>query len=428
MNIASIRAREILDSRGNPTIEADVELDNGVVGSAKVPSGASTGAHEALELRDGDERRFHGKGVLRAVDNVHTKILPVVKGMSVDDLRAIDRAMIDADGTENKAEFGANAILSVSLAAARAAAHAVKKPLYAYLAEHYGFSTDKYALPVPMCNVLNGGEHADSGLSVQEFMICPVGAPSFAEGLRMAAEVFQTLKGLLASDGYTIAVGDEGGFAPRIENSDAAFSYLQSAVEKAGYVVGQDVAFACDVAASSFYHADTYKYTFEGTEVAREDLLAIYDAWISTYSLISIEDPLDEDDWAGWHTAFEQLGDKVQIVADDFTVTNTARLKRAITEEAANSILIKVNQIGTLSETMEAVKMAYDGGWTAFLSHRSGETSDTFIADLAVATGCKQMKSGALSRSERVAKYNRLLRIEEDLLGAGVSTSYGWVR
>lgn len=428
MKISTISAREILDSRGNPTVEAEVVLKDGSIGSAKVPSGASTGAHEALELRDGDEKRYMGKGVLKACENVNTTIREKLSGMDVDRLRVVDEAMIELDGTESKSKLGANAILSVSMATARAFSVSLGVPLYQFHAEQYNFSSGSFTLPVPMCNVLNGGKHADSGLDVQEFMICPVGAHNFHEGIRMAVELFHTLKGLLKDDGHIVAVGDEGGFAPKIKDSQEAYEYLLKSVEKAGYIPGEDIAFACDVASTEFYDKEKQLYLFEGEQRSRDEMFELYDAWMKQYPLISIEDPLDEDDWEGWTSFTKRFGSSVQVVGDDFLVTNAQRLNRAIEEKCANSILIKVNQIGTVTEAVDAIQMAYAADWTAFVSHRSGETADTFISDLAVASGCAQIKAGSLSRSDRVEKYNRLLQVEEELELQKMKHEYRWVK
>lgn len=428
MAIREIEAREILDSRGNPTVEATVILDDESTGVAAVPSGASTGTHEALELRDGDARRYGGKGVLGACEHVQRELRGALIGQSVDDLRALDQRMIEVDGTPNKSRLGANAILSVSLAVARAAAVRAGEPLYHFLARQFGFNSDSFVLPVPMCNVLNGGKHADSGLDVQEFMICPVGAKRFSEGIQMAVETFHALQSLLAKSGHSTAVGDEGGFAPKLKDSAEAFEFLLRAIEKAGYVPGDDIALACDVASSEFFDASSGLYMFEGEKRSFEEMLDVYSEWLSQYPLVSVEDPLEQDDWKGWTTANAKFGVKVQIVGDDFLVTNVERLRRAITEKCANSILIKVNQIGTLSEAFDAITMAHDAGWTSFVSHRSGETADTFIADLVVASHSGQIKAGSLSRSDRVEKYNRLLAIENDCERRHIPFEYRWSR
>ncbi len=410
--IVDIRAREILDSRGNPTIEVEVELDSGAVGRAAVPSGASTGEHEAHELRDGDPKRFGGKGVLTAVHNVTEEIAPKIVGIDALHQVDLDRAMIAIDGTPNKAKLGANAILGVSMAAARAAAETVGLPLW-----HYLGGSQARVLPAPMMNVINGGKHADSGLEIQEFMIMPVGAPTFREALRAGAETFHALKALLKKEGHTTAVGDEGGFAPRLENNEAALAFAVRAIEKAGYAPGKDVALAMDPAASEFYDAKTKRYTFDKKPVDAAGLVDIYEKLVERYPIVSLEDGFAEDDWDGWKQVTERLGDEVQLVGDDLFVTNVARLQRGIDEGIANAVLIKVNQIGTVTETLETIRLGALNGYSSVISHRSGETEDTFIADLAVATGVGQIKTGSLSRSERIAKYNQLLRIEE-LLGA----------
>ena len=408
--IVRLWAREILDSRGNPTIEVECELDIGVVGRASVPSGASKGEFEALELRDGDENRYHGKGVLKAVKNVNEEIADEIIGMDALSQREIDMTLIELDGTENKSRLGANAILGVSLAVCDAAAKLLDLPLYRYI----GGVTAK-TLPVPLMNVINGGAHADNNLDIQEFMIVPVGADRFSEALRMASEVFHTLKKLLKDRGLSTGVGDEGGFAPNLPTNEEAIKFLLMAIEKQGYKPGEDFYIALDCAASSFYDKNEKKYKFEGKLIEAEELISIYEKWIKEFPIISIEDGLAEEDWSGWKKLTEKLGKKVQLVGDDLFVTNMKRLERGIKEGICNSILIKLNQIGTLSETIDCVDMAHRAGYTSIISHRSGETESTFIADLAVALNTGQIKTGSLSRSERIAKYNQLLRIEEEL-------------
>ncbi len=410
MEIVEIRAREILDSRGNPTIEVDVYLSDGAMGRAAVPSGASTGEHEAIELRDGDGKRYMGKGVLKAVSNVKNIIAPALLGMDAGGQETIDKTMIKLDGTENKGRLGANAMLAVSLAAARASARSSNKPLYQYL------GGDKARqLPVPMMNVVNGGKHADNNVDLQEFMIMPLGATCFSEALRMGAEVFHQLKKVLKEKGYKTLVGDEGGFAPDLGSNREAIEVIISAIEGAGFRPGEDIAIALDPAASSFYSGGKYILSAEGTQNSSSEMIDYYEELVNSYPIVSIEDALAEDDWEGWKQLTERLGDKIQIVGDDLFVTNVKRLARGISEKSANSILIKANQIGTLSETMDAIKLAKDAGFTTVLSHRSGETEDTTIADISVGADTGQIKSGSLSRSERVAKYNQLLRIEEEL-------------
>ena len=415
--IADIKAREILDSRGNPTVEADVILESGVVGSACAPSGASTGSREALELRDGDKARYKGKGVLKAVAGINEKIKPLLVGKDVTDQRALDQAMIDLDGTENKSNLGANAILAVSLAAAKAAATEKNVPLYAHIAEING-TAGQYSMPVPMMNIINGGEHADNNIDIQEFMVQPVSAPNFAEALRYGAEIFHSLKSVLTSRGLNTAVGDEGGFAPNLPSNAEALAVIKEAVEKAGYVLGQDVTLALDCAASEFYKEGSYQLSGEGKSFSSEEFSDYLGQLAEDYPVISIEDGLDESDWDGWKYLTTKLGDKIQLVGDDLFVTNTKILKEGIEKGVGNSILIKFNQIGSLSETLDAIKMAKDAGYTAVISHRSGETEDTTIADLAVATSAGQIKTGSLCRSDRVSKYNRLIRIEEELSGS----------
>lgn len=412
--IVDIKAYEVLDSRGNPTVEADVVLASGAVGSACAPSGASTGSREALELRDGDKSRYLGKGVTKAVANINTDIRDLLMGMDAEDQRALDKAMIEADGTENKAKFGANAILAVSLAAAKAVAVEKGIPLYQRIAQING-TEGQYTMPVPMMNILNGGEHADNNVDIQEFMIQPVAAPSFAEALRIGAEIFHALKKVLAGRGLSTAVGDEGGFAPNLPSNEAALEVIAEAVSNAGYTLGEDVTLALDCAASEFYKDGKYKLSGEGKEFDAPGFAAYLDGLTQRYPIISIEDGMDESDWDGWAALTELTGERVQLVGDDLFVTNTSILKRGIDNNIANSILIKFNQIGSLSETLDAIKMAKDAGYTAVISHRSGETEDTTIADLAVATSAGQIKTGSLCRSDRVAKYNRLLRIEAEL-------------
>ncbi|KQX72293.1 MULTISPECIES: phosphopyruvate hydratase [Aeromicrobium] len=411
--IDAVGAREILDSRGNPTVEVEVALDDGTIGRAAVPSGASTGAFEAVELRDGDKKRYLGKGVLKAVGGVNTTIGPALVGFEADDQRAIDLAMLDLDGTDNKAKLGANAILGVSLAAARAAADSAKLPLFRYVG-----GPNAHVLPVPMMNILNGGSHADSNVDIQEFMIAPIGASSFSEALRQGAEVYHALKSVLNERGLSTGLGDEGGFAPNLDSNRAALELIAVAVEKAGLKVGTDIAMALDVAASEFFADGTY--AFEGEQKSAEEMSAYYAQLAADFPIVSIEDPLDEDDWSGWTTLTETIGDDVQIVGDDLFVTNVERLTRGISEGAANALLVKVNQIGSLTETLDSVDLAHRHGFSCMMSHRSGETEDTTIADLAVATNCGQIKTGAPARSDRVAKYNQLLRIEE-LLGSSAS-------
>ncbi|BBB24307.1 enolase [Isorropodon fossajaponicum endosymbiont JTNG4] len=410
MNIKQIKAREVLDSRGNPTVEADVILDDGTIGSAMVPSGASTGQREALELRDGDKSRYLGKGVLKAVEFVNTEICDTLIGFGIKDLSKIDQAMIDLDGTETKARLGANAILAVSLAAAHANANRQHKPLYMSLNQG-----GNYKLPVPMMNIINGGEHANNSVDIQEFMIIPAGAPSFKEALRYGAEVFHHLKSVLEAKGMNTAVGDEGGFAPDLASNEDAIKVILEAINNAGYKAGKDIFIGIDAASSEFYENGTYNLASENKSLSSEEFVDYLANWVENYPIISIEDGMDENDWDGWDLLTKKIGDKVQLVGDDLYVTNSKILKQGIEKNIANSILIKVNQIGTLTETFQAMKMATDAGYTSVMSHRSGETEDTTIADLAVATGCGQIKTGSLSRSDRLAKYNRLLRIEEEL-------------
>jgi enolase len=412
--IVDVKAYEVLDSRGNPTVNADVILESGVVGSACAPSGASTGSREALELRDGDKGRYLGKGVLKAVANVNTTIKDLLVGMDAADQRALDQAMIDADGTENKANFGANAILAVSLAAARAAAADKKIPLYQHIADING-TPGQYSMPVPMMNIINGGEHADNNVDIQEFMVQPVGAKTFAEALQAGAEIFHALKKVLSSKGLNTAVGDEGGFAPDLASNADALAVIKEAVEAAGYKLGENVTLALDCAATEFYKDGQYNLAGEGKIYSSEGFSDFLAELCEQYPIISIEDGLDESDWDGWKYQTDKLGDKIQLVGDDLFVTNTKILKQGIEKGVANSILIKFNQIGSLSETLDAIKMAKAAGYTVVISHRSGETEDTTIADLAVATAAGQIKTGSLCRSDRVAKYNRLLRIEAEL-------------
>ncbi len=415
-NIANIQAFEVMDSRGNPTVMAEVTLESGQAGSACAPSGASTGSREALELRDGDKDRYLGKGVLKAVANVNGPIRDLLLGTDASAQRNLDQAMIDADGTDNKANFGANAILAVSLAAAKAAAQAKGIPLYQHIAEVNG--TSDYSMPVPMMNILNGGEHADNNVDIQEFMVQPVAAPTFAEGLRAGAEIFHQLKKVLSGRGLSTAVGDEGGFAPNLPSNEAALEAIAEAVDKAGYKLGSDITLALDCAASEFYKNGVYDLAGEGKQFSSEAFCDYLADLAGSHPIISIEDGLDESDWDGWKLLTDKIGDKIQLVGDDLFVTNTKILKEGIDKGVGNSILIKFNQIGSLTETLDAIAMAKAAGYTAVISHRSGETEDTTIADLAVATAAGQIKTGSLCRSDRVAKYNRLLRIEAELAGA----------
>ena len=410
--IANIEARQILDSRGNPTIEVDVLTQNGVLGRAAVPSGASTGVHEAVELRDNDKSVYGGKGVLTAVHNVNEVLNSEMKGMYVFDQKQIDRFMIDVDGTENKGNIGANAILGVSMAVARAAAATLQQPLYKYIG-----GINSYTMPVPMMNILNGGSHADNKIDIQEFMVMPIGASSFKEGLRMGVEIFHTLKEVLKAKGFSTNVGDEGGFAPNLGSNEEAIEIVLKAIEKAGFIPGEDIMIALDPAASEFYDKEKGLYILESTnqKLSSEEMVEYWANWVDKYPIASIEDGLDEDDWAGWKLMTDRLGDRLQIVGDDLFVTNTKRLQRGIDEGVANSILIKVNQIGTLTETMEAIDLARRNKYSTVISHRSGETEDTIIADLAVAWSTKQIKTGSASRTDRIAKYNQLLRIEGEL-------------
>ncbi|HTT37349.1 MAG TPA: phosphopyruvate hydratase [Burkholderiales bacterium] len=415
-SIVEVVAREILDSRGNPTVEADVLLESGVMGRAAVPSGASTGSKEAIELRDGDAQRYNGKGVLRAVENVNTEICEAIIGLDAVEQSLIDQTMIDLDGTENKSRLGANALLSVSLATAKAAAEESGLPLYRYLG-----GVGRMQLPVPMMNVINGGAHANNNLDVQEFMIIPVGAPSFREALRYGAEVFHALKALINGKGMPTTVGDEGGFAPSLPNNEAALRLIMEAIERAGYTPGSQVAIGLDCASSEFFRDGAYVLSSENRELTAEQFTDYLAGLVEKYPIISVEDGMAEDDWDGWKALTDRLGETVQLVGDDIFVTNTRILREGILEGVANSVLIKINQIGTLTETFAAVEMAKRANYTSVISHRSGETEDTVIADIAVATRALQIKTGSLSRSERMAKYNQLLRIEEDL---GDSASY----
>ena len=414
--IINIHAREILDSRGNPTVETEVTLVSGIFGRAAVPSGASTGKHEMLELRDGDKKRYLGKGVVKAINNVLHKIGPELIGMDCLNQRDIDYVMIGLDGTDNKGKLGANAMLSVSMACAKAGATALELPLYRYIG---GIMARD--IPVPMMNILNGGQHADNNVDIQEFMIMPVGAPTFKEGLRISAEVFQTLRSVLKGKGYNTAVGDEGGFAPNLKSNEEALSLITTAIEKAGYKPGKDLAIALDSAASSFFSNGKYILSTEKKpRKTSEEMVKFYQDLVKKYPIVSIEDGLAENDWEGWKGLTEALGSKIQIVGDDIFVTNKKLLEKGISQGIANSILIKLNQIGTLTETLETIQAAKEAGYTTVVSHRSGETEDTYMADVAVAANCGQIKSGSLSRSERLAKYNQLLRIEEELGEAAV--------
>jgi len=410
--IKNVYAREILDSRGNPTVEVEVTLDNGSIGRAAVPSGASTGAFEAAELRDGG-KRYLGKGVQTAVKNVNEKLAPIVIGLNVEDQRNLDEQMNKLDGTKNKSNLGANAILGVSLAAARAGANSVNQSLFKFIG-----GSDAKTLPVPMMNILNGGAHADTNVDIQEFMVAPIGAQTFKESLRWGAEIYHSLKSVLKKKGLATSIGDEGGFAPNLASNRAALDLILEAVELAGFKSGSEIALAMDVAATEFFDNGSYK--FEGKQLTSDQMITYYSELVSAYPLVSIEDPLDEDDWDGWAKLTAQLGDKVQIVGDDLFVTNPERLLRGIESKTANALLVKVNQIGTLTETIDAVNLAHKNTYRSMMSHRSGETEDTTIADLAVALNCGQIKTGAPARSERVAKYNQLLRIEEELAGSAV--------
>ncbi|MBK6797034.1 MAG: phosphopyruvate hydratase [Acidobacteria bacterium] len=412
--IEHVKAREILDSRGNPTVEAEVLLDSGAVGRAAVPSGASTGENEAVELRDGDKFRYLGKGVLHAVENVNKTIANAVVGLDAFDQATIDQTMIDLDDTPNKSKLGANAILSVSLATARAAATELEIPLYRYLG-----GTNARTLPVPLMNIINGGAHADNNVDFQEFMIAPAGAPSFSEALRWGAEVFHTLKGVLKKRGYSTAVGDEGGFAPSLKSNEEAIEVILEAITAAGYTPGEQIAIALDPASSEFFDQGSYVFKkSDGRRLSSEEMVKYWVNWSKQYPIISIEDGLDQNDWTGWAAITEEIGDTIQLVGDDLFVTNTLYLERGIEEIVANSILIKVNQIGTLTETLDTIELARTNNYTAIISHRSGETEDSFIADIAVATNAGQIKTGSASRTDRIVKYNQLLRIEEELEGA----------
>ncbi len=415
-DIVKVRAREILDSRGNPTVEAEVITTDDIVGRAAVPSGASTGSREALELRDGDNSRYLGKGVLKAVEHINKEINDRLIGMTVTSQTAIDKAMLDLDGTENKGKLGANSILAVSMAAARAAANQSKMPLYRYLG-----GAGEMQMPVPMMNIINGGAHADNNVDLQEFMIIPVGASSLREAVRYGAEIFHALKSVLKKQGMNTAVGDEGGFAPDLSSNEAAIEVILEAIEKAGFKAGTDICLGLDVASSEFYRDGKYDIASEGKKLDAAQFTDYLAAWVDKYPIISIEDGMDENDWAGWKILTDRLASKIQLVGDDLFVTNTTILKQGIEQNIANSILIKLNQIGTVTETLAAIEMAKRAGYTAVISHRSGETEDSTIADLAVATSAGQIKTGSLSRSDRVAKYNRLIRIEEEL---GSYTTY----
>ena len=422
--ITRVRARQVIDSRGNPTVEADVYLESGAFGRAAVPSGASTGEHEALELRDADKSKYLGKGVLKAVHNANTEIAKAVTGADAADQRALDHTMISLDGTPTKSRLGANAILAVSMAAARAAAVALKQPLYKYLSR-YSTDTSANLLPVPMMNILNGGAHADSSVDFQEFMAMPVGAPSFSEALRWGVEVFHSLKAALKKHGYSTSVGDEGGFAPSCKSNEEAIQIVLEAISAAGYKPGEQVAIALDPAASEFYDKASGKYVFKKSDKSSHsssEMAAYWTSWVEKYPIVSLEDGMAEDDWAGWKNLTQSVGSKtskkkIQLVGDDLFVTNTERLSRGINEGIANAILIKLNQIGSVTETIDAIELARKAGYNSIISHRSGETEDTFIADLAVATGAGQIKTGSASRTDRIAKYNQLLRIEEELGG-----------
>ncbi|MCK5726395.1 MAG: phosphopyruvate hydratase [Thiotrichaceae bacterium] len=414
--VVSVYAREVIDSRGNPTVEADVTLANGTMGRAVAPSGASTGAREAIELRDGDKSRYLGKGVLNAVNNANTELADAIKGMDAQDQAAIDHCMIELDGTENKSRLGANALLAVSLATAHAAAKENQQPLYQYLGQ-----ADEYTMPVPMMNIINGGEHADNSVDIQEFMIVPAGAANITEAVRYGAEVFHSLKSVLSGQGLNTAVGDEGGFAPDLSSNEAAIEVILEAIEQAGFKAGKDIWLGLDCASSEFYKNGKYVLESEGKSFDAGGFVDYLSSWADQYPIITIEDGLAEDDWEGWDLLTQKLGNKLQLVGDDLFVTNTAIFERGITNNIANSILIKFNQIGTLTETINAIDMAHKAGYTAVISHRSGETEDVTIADLAVATKAGQIKTGSLSRSDRVAKYNQLIRIEDEL---GVAAKY----
>ncbi|OPX37701.1 MAG: phosphopyruvate hydratase [Deltaproteobacteria bacterium] len=417
--IEFISAREVLDSRGNPTVEVEVGLDDGSFGRAAVPSGASTGKFEAVELRDKKKKRFGGKGVEQAVRNVNKVIAPALKGMEAEDQRLVDKTLIELDGTPNKSKLGANAILGVSLAVARAAADAFYMPLYRYIG-----GTNACRIPMPMMNILNGGMHAPNNVDLQEFMIMPIGGKTFKEALRMSVEVFHALAGVLKAKGYSTAVGDEGGFAPDLQSNEEVIEMILAGIKKAGYRAGKDIALALDPASSSFYKNGKYVFfKSDGSKRTGKEMIEFYKDWVNRYPIVSIEDGLAENDWKNWSKMTKVMGDRIQIVGDDIFVTNTKRIARGIKEGSANAVLIKLNQIGTLTETLEAIQMAHKVGWNAVISHRSGETEDTFIADLAVATGTGQIKTGSLCRSERICKYNQLLRIEEEL---GKQAEFGW--
>ncbi|HEX9584050.1 MAG TPA: phosphopyruvate hydratase [Gammaproteobacteria bacterium] len=418
--IRDIVAREIIDSRGNPTVEADVIADSGALGRAAVPSGASTGTREALELRDGDKSRYNGKGVQKAVDNITGIILPALSGKDLMDQHGIDAAMIDLDGTPNKSRLGANAILAVSLASAKAGARCKGQSLFEYIG-----GSGPYRMPVPMMNVINGGAHANNSVDLQEFMIVPTGAKSFREAIRCGVEVFQALNRLLAKKGLSTAVGDEGGYAPDLKSNVEAVEIILQAIDDAGYGPGEDVYLALDAASSEFFDNGRYRLASEGKVLNADEMIAFFGDWVRQYPVISIEDGLAEDDWEGWHALTRELGDRVQLVGDDLFVTDPKTIKNGIDRDVANAVLIKLNQIGTLTETLEAIRVAFEGNYAAVVSHRSGETEDTTIADLAVATGTGQIKTGSVSRSDRVAKYNRLLRIEERLLVKGLCSYPG---
>lgn len=415
--ITSIKGREILDSRGNPTIEVEVELESGTKATAAVPSGASTGTYEALELRDGDPNRYEGLGVLNAVENINKKIAKEIIGMEAENQEEIDKKMIELDGTENKSNLGANAILGVSLAVCRASAIEQKMPLYKYIRENFGIRNSKFVIPVPMFNVINGGQHSDSGLSIQEYKIIPNGIATFKEQLRAGSEIFHALKKILASFGQSTSVGDEGGFAPKLESNAKPLEIINEAIEKAGYKKGVEVSTGVDAAANSFFDEKQAQYFFkpENAALSREILINIYNEWTQKYNVISVEDGLNENDWEGWRMMNEKMGGSTILIGDDLLVTNVKRLKQAINEKACNAVLIKVNQIGTLSETINCIKLAKKNKMKVVVSHRSGETTDDFIADLAVGTGADFLKSGSLSRGERICKYNRLLKIEEEI-------------
>jgi enolase len=418
MEIVKVLGREILDSRGNPTVEADVHLADGTIGRAAVPSGASTGEHEAVELRDDDKSRYLGKGTRKAVENITQKISPALAGLDAADQTLVDRKMLDLDGTANKSKLGANAILAVSMAAARASAESEMTPLYRYIG-----GVNARVLPVPMMNVINGGAHADNSVDPQEFMVVPVGAKKFSEALRMGTETFHNLKSVLKKRGYSTAVGDEGGFAPNLKSNEEALEVLAEAITKAGYKPGEDIGIALDPAASEFYDAGKKKYVFkksDKSEKTSDEMVEFWSNWVKQYPIISIEDGMAEDDWEGWKNLSNALGKKIQLVGDDLFVTNSVRLQQGIDKGIGNSILVKVNQIGSLTETLEAVRLAASANYTAVISHRSGETEDAFIADLAVATNAGQIKTGSASRTDRIAKYNQLLRIEEELGDAAV--------